>query len=304
MQCFTSFFFNLCVKKLQSNFIFYFLGISTATFSGNTIKPSFITYDKHIKSDYKIHEISLKLRTIVRNGHILLIKNENDLYIKIELIGANVVATCKLDNSVEQKIMVDLLISDKCWYMVSLTEKDKDLTLTVKGDNQEATNTTVMSANAISIQTLVNYGTSSPSIALGFTSLISPLAHHYYSGCLKEVRIGGILLPFYQQDMFTNFTTEQYFSVKMKLNLQDGCVGGTGCTDNQCKHGTACMTGYYGYQCNCTGSGYNGDWCQTNVNDCEVGICYDKYNQGKCVDKVNGFYCQCRPGYTGTRYVV
>ncbi|XP_052094474.1 protein crumbs-like isoform X2 [Mytilus californianus] len=274
--------------------------ISTATLTGNKDAPSIISYEKHIKSDYKIHEISLKLRTIVRNGHILLIKNENGLYIRIELIGANVVVTCKLDNTEEQKVMVDLLISDKSWYMVSLTEKDKDLTLTVKGDNQEATNTTVVSANAISLQTLINYGTSSPSIVLGFTDLFSPLAHHYYSGCLKEVRIGGILLPFYQQSSFTNFTTEQYFSVKNKANLQDGCEGGTGCKDNQCKHGTACVAGYYGYQCNCTGSGYYGDWCQTNVDDCEVGICYDNYNQGKCVDKINDFYCKCRAGYTGT----
>lgn len=279
----------------------FFSGISTATFSEK--EQSIITFTKHINSNLQVHEISLKLRTIVRNGHILFIKNENDRYIKTELIGGNVIVTCKLDNTEPQEVEVDLFVADKSWYMVTIKDMDKTLSVTVSqnGTEKMKTNSTVLSNKAISLHTLINYPNSSPNITLGYTSIFGSFAHHYYSGCLREVRIGGILLPFYKHSKFVNFTTAQYFKVFGKYKIQDGCLGGNGCNYNQCKHGTSCLPDYYGYQCNCTGSGYQGNWCQMNINDCEEGVCYDHFNQGKCVDKVNDFYCKCHPGFSGNR---
>ena len=36
--------------------------------------------------------------------------------------------------------------------------------------------------------------------------------------------------------------------------------------------------------------------CETDINDCENVTCQ---NGGTCVDQVNGFACNCTPGYTG-----
>lgn len=283
------------------SFIFLVTGISTATFSGNQDAPSVLNYNKNISSGHQINEITFKLRTIVRNGHVMLIKSINDHYIIVEIKGGNILVTCTLDSNVVQQMTVDLFVSDKSWYTVYLKQNDRNLELTVSGNDNAISNTStiLLTNDAISLQTLINYGTSPTTIVLGFTSLISPSALHYYSGCLREVRIGGILLPFYQQSAFQNFTTDQYFSVSTIRNVQEGCIGGSGCTYSQCKHETSCLPDYYGYQCNCTGSGYYGDWCQTNIDSCAANVC----NHGQCVDKVSDFYCRCQNGYSGNRYV-
>ena len=281
------------------SFLSLFTGISTATFSGNKDAPSVLRYSKHISSGHQINEIMFKLRTIVRNGHVMLIKSVNGHYIIVEIKGGNILVTCMLDNKVVQQITVDLFVGDKSWYTVYLKQVHRTLKLTVSGNDNAISNTSTMTNDAISLQTLINNGTLSTTIELGFTSSISPSAHHYYSGCLREVRIGGILLPFYRQSAFQNFTTDQYFSVSTKMNVQEGCNGGSGCSYSQCKHATSCLADYYGYQCNCTGSGYYGDWCQTNIDSCEADVC----KHGQCVDKVSDFYCRCQNGYSGNRYV-
>lgn len=38
--------------------------------------------------------------------------------------------------------------------------------------------------------------------------------------------------------------------------------------------------------------------CEINVNDCSVDPCE---NGGVCVDIVDGYMCNCEPGYTGKR---
>ncbi|XP_060597850.1 fibropellin-1-like isoform X2 [Ruditapes philippinarum] len=48
--------------------------------------------------------------------------------------------------------------------------------------------------------------------------------------------------------------------------------------------------------CNCSGSGFTGLYCETNIDDCENQPCM---HDGTCIDKVNNYTCQCIPGYTG-----
>ncbi|XP_060597851.1 fibropellin-1-like isoform X3 [Ruditapes philippinarum] len=48
--------------------------------------------------------------------------------------------------------------------------------------------------------------------------------------------------------------------------------------------------------CNCSGSGFTGLYCETNIDDCENIICL---NGGTCIDGVNTYNCDCAEGYTG-----
>lgn len=52
-----------------------------------------------------------------------------------------------------------------------------------------------------------------------------------------------------------------------------------------------------GYTCNCSGTGYSGTYCETELNHCTGTVCE---NGGECLDQPGGFLCQCSEGFTGT----
>ena len=48
----------------------------------------------------------------------------------------------------------------------------------------------------------------------------------------------------------------------------------------------------------CSGvmTGFQGIFCQMNVDECESSPCL---HQSQCIDHINGYTCDCLPGYTG-----
>lgn len=49
-----------------------------------------------------------------------------------------------------------------------------------------------------------------------------------------------------------------------------------------------------GYRCICS-SGFTGENCETNIDDCEFNNC----KNGICIDSINDYYCACHLGYDG-----
>lgn len=68
------------------------------------------------------------------------------------------------------------------------------------------------------------------------------------------------------------------------------------CTPNPCVNG-ACTSSIRSYTCNCT-IGFSGINCTVNDDECASNPCQ---NGGKCLDRVNGFVCECGSGYKGDR---
>uniref|UniRef100_A0A674JDP7 EGF-like domain-containing protein n=1 Tax=Terrapene triunguis TaxID=2587831 RepID=A0A674JDP7_9SAUR len=101
------------------------------------------------------------------------------------------------------------------------------------------------------------------------------------------------------------------------------------CESNPCQFGGTCTDYVNGYRCKCK-EGFQGTYCQTNINDCISSPCL---NQGTCIDAIasytcrncenvltpcspnpcenggvcdhtpdyEGFTCSCPPGWQGTR---
>lgn len=63
-----------------------------------------------------------------------------------------------------------------------------------------------------------------------------------------------------------------------------------------CLHGGRCEDGLNSYTCDCAGTGYAGDDCELNIDECASQPCR---NGGSCVDDVNDYRCNCYPGFTG-----
>lgn len=50
------------------------------------------------------------------------------------------------------------------------------------------------------------------------------------------------------------------------------------------------------YRCDCNDTGYRGERCETNIDDCESSPCI---NGGTCKDEIKDYSCDCPNGYTG-----
>ncbi|XP_018087311.1 crumbs 2, cell polarity complex component S homeolog isoform X3 [Xenopus laevis] len=111
-----------------------------------------------------------------------------------------------------------------------------------------------------------------------------------YTGCLGEVSIGGIYLPFTdhvlpQQDQF----------IRKSDTLELGCQGADVCTESPCLHSGTCQDLFNSFSCACR-TGWNGQRCEINIDDCKSSPCL----HGTCKDLEADYQCSCETGYAGT----
>jgi protein crumbs len=50
------------------------------------------------------------------------------------------------------------------------------------------------------------------------------------------------------------------------------------------------------FMCNCTDTGYEGDLCGNNIDDCQADPCT---NGAECHDGIKDYNCSCFEGYAG-----
>ena len=116
----------------------------------------------------------------------------------------------------------------------------------------------------------------------------------FFRGCMQEVRIGGVLLPFFTEDELVNSTAGQKFELQQRSDdvLMGECIL---CYEAECQNGGYCSDPSDEFQCNCP-AGFAGPVCEENINECLASECVN----GKCRDGVNSYTCDCKPGWTGT----
>lgn len=56
------------------------------------------------------------------------------------------------------------------------------------------------------------------------------------------------------------------------------------------------MDGLNSYSCDCGGTGFSGEDCSVNIDECAPQPCR---HGGTCVDDVNDYHCNCYAAYTG-----
>nr|CAH0106056.1 unnamed protein product [Daphnia galeata] len=77
----------------------------------------------------------------------------------------------------------------------------------------------------------------------------------------------------------------------------DGCVNIDDCLSNPCRNNGTCTNGINGFQCTCTGSGFDGIDCSDEINECEPSS--PCHNSATCVDGVGIYTCLFPAGYEG-----
>lgn len=212
-------------------------------------------------------------------------------------MGTKLSIMYKLDDSEQMIITTAYPVSDSRWYMATVTESATTVTLTLhdlEGVTVFANESGQRSVNGDNLNDLV---ISAGDVLIGVIVPGVNVEHNVfaYHGCIREFRIGGILLPFFPDNEFVNNTSKEKFLLQTPSQLTHGCIAGQECNRNQC-HNSTCLPDFYTYVCDCN-HGYTGRWCQDRVDYCVEDPCI----HGKCVSRLDDYECRCNTGYAGSR---
>lgn len=117
-------------------------------------------------------------------------------------------------------------------------------------------------------------------------------------GCLGEIRVGKLLLPFYNSSrLYKRNYPDEYFDLNAKSVFSIGCQL---CYNSDCYNGGQCSDPINTYKCNCP-LGFTADDCSIDINECENNKCQ---NGATCIDKIAKYECNCAPGYDGDLLVI
>jgi hypothetical protein len=65
---------------------------------------------------------------------------------------------------------------------------------------------------------------------------------------------------------------------------------------NPCMNNGHCIDGINSFTCDCAGTGYHGNLCEIETDNCANSPCK---NNGSCTDLGLSYKCECMLGYTG-----
>ena len=88
----------------------------------------------------------------------------------------------------------------------------------------------------------------------------------FYKGCIDEVRVGGVLLPFFSQSQQGSTGAAEQFSVLTTRNIVIGCVSDPVCQPETCLNAATCVDEWNQFSCQCAageipGLSFVGSFC-------------------------------------------
>uniref|UniRef100_A0A8C3PPM1 Uncharacterized protein n=1 Tax=Calidris pygmaea TaxID=425635 RepID=A0A8C3PPM1_9CHAR len=114
-----------------------------------------------------------------------------------------------------------------------------------------------------------------------------------FTGCLGQVKIGGIYLPF---PAHLSYPQPEQFQRSGSGDVQLGCAGADVCASSPCLNAGTCQDLFNSFSCAC-GAGWGGLLCESNLDECQSSPCV----HGDCVDAVADFQCECFRGFIGKK---
>ncbi|NXO01699.1 CRUM1 protein, partial [Rhinopomastus cyanomelas] len=114
-----------------------------------------------------------------------------------------------------------------------------------------------------------------------------------FTGCLGQVQIGGIYLPF---TTHLSYPQPEQFQQAGTRTIQLGCTGADVCASSPCLNAGTCEDLFNSFSCACR-AGWGGLLCEANIDECLSNPCV----HGHCVDAVADFQCECFRGFIGKK---
>ncbi|XP_076859555.1 protein crumbs homolog 2b [Brachyhypopomus gauderio] len=251
--------------------------LANATFDNNALK-----YNANGSLNVSVTSVSLELRTREESGTVLRATDG----LRFFFLGIrNSSLLLKLHTSDSPEVVTfarpDLVnVSDGRWHRVELQRSSLHPPwlwfLHVDGH--------VARAHMTSTSNLDFFNYSTVWLAENFT------------GCLGEVRVGGVYLPLVGSAEGEQPQASRFIRHGGRLEPQLGCTGAPLCLSQPCFNNGSCRDLFNHYSCECA-PGWEGVRCQDAIDECTSGPCV----HGTCRDLVGEYQCECARGYGGRR---
>ncbi|XP_059379365.1 protein crumbs homolog 2b [Carassius carassius] len=248
--------------------------LANATFESNALK-----FSANGSLFPPVTSISMQLRTREENGTLLRASSRLEFFC-MGLLNSSLIVKFRDGNSLEVHAFTsNVLVSDGDWHQVELYTSSSRISasrwhLAVDGR-----------AAGLSLEAAGN---------MDFFNSSTVLLAENYTGCLGEVRVGGIYLPFFGHLGVEAPQTSQFIRVGGIWEPRLGCSSSSSCLSDPCLNNGTCTDLFNLLSCEC-GPGWTGERCQENVDECDRQPCV----RGTCRDLPGDYECQCVPGYSG-----
>ena len=262
--------------------------ITNATFDGLTTR---ITYSASFEQPSVLsNSISARFRSQA-GGPLLSLTGANGQQVMLSVVGGNSgsLEVILVEGSEEGNLTFGGNLADGDWHKVTMEIREAIGDISVKIDDKEEEFEDYSNENS-TIISLAQF-VSNAEVVVGSGGRGQDI--DFFRGCMQEVRIGGVLLPFFTEDELVNSTAGQKFEVQQRGDITKGeCVL---CYQAECQNGGSCYDPSDKFQCKCP-AGFAGPVCEENIDKCLKSEC----ENGECRDGVNNYTCECKPGWTGT----
>ena len=268
--------------------------ITNATFDGLTTKITYLASFEQTSSitNPNSNSILATFRTQA-GGPLLSITGAGGQLVMLSVVESNrgSLEVVYLGEGEDGSLTFGSNLTDGNWHTVNMTVRPEfGDTIDVKIDDNEEEFEEYSSENSTMVS-LVDF-VSNAGVVVGSGGLGQRVG--YFRGCMREVRIGGVLLPFFTEEELVNSTAAQKFEVQQRNDVAMGeCVL---CYEEECQNGGECVLPSEQFQCTCP-AGFTGPVCEVNIDECVGNVCS---NSSVCQDGVNNYTCLCDPGWTGT----
>ncbi|KAK0145884.1 Protein crumbs 1 [Merluccius polli] len=249
--------------------------LSEASFQDNAL-----LYSANHSLANPVTSIKVSLRTRDRNAVVLRARHHAEVFC---LAVLNSYLLVKLHSPASPQLLAftsEATVSDGAWHHVHLTMADPDRPasawyLSVDGERD---------GDWASGQRVGGN--------LNFLNHSEVRLAENFTGCLGEVRIGGVYLP-----LLGGSDGPQAARFSRRAGGHEpaeGCRGDPVCESRPCLHQGVCHDQFNRFNCSCS-PGWEGELCERETDECSSMPCV----YGTCEDLLADYRCQCEPGYVG-----
>lgn len=252
-----------------------FVGLANATFNSSAA----IEFTTNASVTRTLGSLLMDFRTRDEDAVLLRAMEEVDS-LQIAIKNSSLLVDIRSGNNIEGvSFLSQNAVTDGAWHTISVSMEEPSALSSRWVAHLDGSANMTLQGNAGNLDFLKN-------------NALIVLAENF-TGCLGQVKIGGIYLPF-TSDL--SYPQPEQFQQSSRRTVQLGCTGADVCASSPCSNAGICKDLFNSFSCACS-AGWEGLLCESNIDDCQSSPCV----YGNCTDRLADFECECFRGYIGKK---